>query len=146
MVWLIIFICLDYVVYTLKLLSTSCPCREDSLVPMHLLSTSSGVSNVIVFAAEVDQNETVLNVGRLQHIVFGIAVLARLWEPKEMRGIVWSDKSVKTHSNKGFQPVKISCDTSQFDYKNKQGHQLAIRILRIGIVSESMRLGMEGVR
>ncbi|KAJ4956003.1 hypothetical protein NE237_012786 [Protea cynaroides] len=166
MVWLIIFVCLTYVIYTLKLLSTSCPCHENSLDPLHLQSTSSAVSNVTVSAAEVNQTQTVLDVGRLeipaifnktrlQHIVFGIAASARLWEqrknyiklwwkPKEMRGIVWMDKPVKTHSNDGLPPVKISGDTSKFDYKNKQGHRSAIRISRI--VSETLRLGMEDVR
>lgn len=63
-----------------------------------------------------------------------------------MRGIVWLEQKVKTEPDdeKLLPPLKISEDTSRFKYKNKKGHRSAIRISRI--VSETVRLGMEGVR
>ena len=61
-----------------------------------------------------------------------------------MRGIVWMDDNVKTNPNEGLPPVKISTDTSNFPYTNKQGHRSAIRISRI--VSETLRLGLKDVR
>ncbi|TYI54875.1 hypothetical protein E1A91_D11G103100v1 [Gossypium mustelinum] len=92
----------------------------------------------------------------LHHLVFGIAGSARLWEhrknyiklwwkPQEMRGTVWLDKTVANRSDDHLlPPVKISCDTSKFKYKNLKGHYSAIRISRI--VSETLRLGFEDVR
>ncbi|KAJ4950165.1 hypothetical protein NE237_026997 [Protea cynaroides] len=166
LVWLIVFISFTYIVYTLKLVSTPCNCSEDSSDPFHHPSTSSRVSNIRVSAAEENQNTTVQYVGQvekskvspktgLQHIVFGIAASARLWEqrknyiklwwkPDEMRGIVWLDKQVQTRRDEGLPPLRISGNTSRFAYKNRQGHRSAIRISRI--VSETLRLGMENVR
>ncbi|XP_042474911.1 uncharacterized protein LOC122056998 [Macadamia integrifolia] len=149
MVWLIIFICVTYIVYTLKLIYSSCPCEEDSLGLLHHLPTSSKVSKV------AEENSSISQKTEIQHIVFGIAASARLWEqrknyiklwwrPREMRGIVWLDKPVKTHGEEGLPPVKISGDTSRFNYKNRQGHRSAIRISRI--ISETLRLGVEDVR
>ncbi|KAL5747537.1 hypothetical protein ACOSP7_024540 [Xanthoceras sorbifolium] len=89
------------------------------------------------------------------HIVFGIAASAKLWnqrkeyikiwyKPEDMRGIVWLDDAVKTNRTDNLPPIKISSDTSQFPYTNKQGHRSAIRISRI--VSETLRLGLKNVR
>ncbi|KAA3475249.1 Beta-1,3-glucosyltransferase [Gossypium australe] len=62
-----------------------------------------------------------------------------------MRGTVWLDKAVANRSDDHLlPPVKISCDTSKFKYKNLKGHRSAIRISRI--VSETLRLGFEDVR
>nr|DAD47264.1 TPA_asm: hypothetical protein HUJ06_017201 [Nelumbo nucifera] len=171
MVWLILFISLTYIVYTLKLLSTSRACHQDDSFdhPYRRLSSSSSlISNITLAAAEVNLNHTVGVIQQeenrrtpqhqrtgLQHIVFGIAASARLWEqrknyikiwwrPKEMRGIVWLDNPVKSHKDEGLPPLKISGDTSRFSYKNRQGHRSAIRISRI--VSETLRLGMKDVR
>ncbi|KAL5208329.1 hypothetical protein ABZP36_032764 [Zizania latifolia] len=93
----------------------------------------------------------------LQHVVFGIAASARLWEKRKeylkiwwrpnagMRGFVWMDQPVRGSSvPTGLPPIKISSDTSGFPYKNRRGHRSAIRISRI--VSETFRLGLPGVR
>ncbi|XWS46129.1 hypothetical protein CRYUN_Cryun14cG0037200 [Craigia yunnanensis] len=92
----------------------------------------------------------------LRHIAFGIAASARLWDhrkkyiklwwkPQQMRGIVWLDKAVKNGIDDHLlPPIKISGDTSKFEYKNPKGHRSAIRISRI--VSETLRLGLENVR
>ncbi|PIA49244.1 hypothetical protein AQUCO_01300235v1 [Aquilegia coerulea] len=196
MVWLIIFISVTYVVYTLKLVSTSRSCYTEnpfdnknhlssssssSLDSSSLpLSSSSFVSNISISQNQTsiqEKTQTQIQIQTtsleekeevekkvisektgLQHIVFGIAASASLWEqrknyiklwwkPKEMRGIVWLDKSVKTQGEeekKILPPLKISADTSQFAYKNRQGHRSAIRISRI--VSETFRLGLKNVR
>ncbi|KAL3653100.1 hypothetical protein CASFOL_002781 [Castilleja foliolosa] len=94
---------------------------------------------------------------QLKHVVFGIAASSSLWtqrkeyiklwwRPNETRGVVWLDNNVKvTNSEKENLPeIRISGDTSKFDYKNKQGKRSAIRISRI--VSETLRLGMSDVR
>lgn len=180
LVWLILFVSVTYVVYTLKLVSTSRACHDEPFSNPHRqisssseeeevsvsvtssISTSSSSSSPLIR----DQDLTVeVRRGRteLKNVVFGIAASAKLWEkrkeyiklwfkPKEMRGIVWLDQTVKKKSDgeeegdqedKNLPPVMISGDTSRFSYKNRQGHRSAIRISRI--VSETLRLGLEDV-
>ncbi|CAK7335590.1 unnamed protein product [Dovyalis caffra] len=163
MVWLILFVSVTYVVYTLKLVSTSRACNNEPFTTnRHLSSISNNNSLPLI------QNHTSLTLPRrenqesrletgLQHIVFGIAASAKLWEqrqnyikiwykPQEMRGIVWLDDKVKNQGREdnNLPPIKISSDTSRFSYANKQGHRSAIRISRI--VSETLRLGLKNVR
>lgn len=68
------------------------------------------------------------------------------FKPEEsMRGIVWLDTAVPTSAgDEDLPPIKISGDTSQFKYTNKQGHRSALRISRI--VSETLRLGLPDVK
>ncbi|KAF2297854.1 hypothetical protein GH714_004114 [Hevea brasiliensis] len=154
MVWLILFVSLTYVVYTLKLVATSRDCNHEPFSTHHHLSIISNHSQPLI------QNHTALTIHRggnqethqpteIHHIVFGIAASAKLWEqrknyikiwfkPEKMRGIVWLDDAVKTRERDGLPPVKISGDTSRFAYTNRQGHRSAIRISRI--VSETLRL------
>ena len=62
-----------------------------------------------------------------------------------MRGNIWLDKHFKVDPNdNGLPPLRISSDTSKFEYKRKGGHRYAIRITRI--VSETLRLDMKNVR
>ncbi|KAJ9173642.1 hypothetical protein P3X46_016758 [Hevea brasiliensis] len=160
MVWLILFVSLTYVVYTLKLVATSRDCNHEPFSTHHHLSIISNHSQPLI------QNHTALTIHRggnqethqpteIHHIVFGIAASAKLWEqrknyikiwfkPEKMRGIVWLDDAVKTRERDGLPPVKISGDTSRFAYTNRQGHRSAIRISRI--VSETLRLGLNNVR
>ncbi|KAG7953027.1 hypothetical protein I3843_12G089900 [Carya illinoinensis] len=171
LVWLILFVSATYIVYTLKLVSTSRTC-EDEPFPnprTHISSSSSSsVKNVTatsLFSQSIQDHavvETLLPESpetrrtEIRNIVFGIAASAKLWErrknyiklwfrPKEMRGVVWLDHTVKTREvdEEDLPPVKISGDTSRFAYKNKQGHRSAIRISRI--VSETLRMGLEDV-
>ncbi|KAJ7944954.1 Beta-1,3-N-acetylglucosaminyltransferase lunatic fringe [Quillaja saponaria] len=168
LVWLILFVSVSYVVYMLKLVSTSHPCDNEPFSSAHGLSSSStfqAIPNTTAMDEPSIQNRGAKSRRResqetyeqteLRHIVFGIAASAKLWEdrrnyiklwyrPKEMRGIVWLDDKVKTHENEGLPPVKISSDTSKFSYSNKQGHRSAIRISRI--VSETLRSGAKDVR
>ncbi|CAN1249376.1 hypothetical protein LINPERPRIM_LOCUS7126 [Linum perenne] len=107
-------------------------------------------------------NET-LSIGHrteLKHLVFGVAASADLWEtrkeyvkvwwrPRYMRAIVWMDRPVNSPSqNKsdqgGLPEIKISGDTSEFKYSNRQGHRSALRISRV--VSETLKLGLKDVR
>lgn len=161
MVWLILFVSVTYVVYTLKLVSTSRACDGDPFfitTPRQSLSSSVIAPNTTVVSSPSIRNQTVQNPPpptELRHIVFGIAASAKLWnqrkeyiklwwKPKEMRGIVWLDDVVNKSLDDNLPPVKISGDTSRFSYINKQGHRSAIRISRI--VSETLRLGMTNVR
>ncbi|VAI48081.1 unnamed protein product [Triticum turgidum subsp. durum] len=93
----------------------------------------------------------------LQHVVFGIAASARMWEKRKeyikiwwrpnsgMRGFVWLDRGVRgSRVPEGLPAIKISSDTSGFPYTHRRGHRSAIRISRI--VSETFRLGLPGVR
>ncbi|KAL3652722.1 hypothetical protein CASFOL_002403 [Castilleja foliolosa] len=148
MVWLILFISATYIVYTLKLVSSSySPCNDiDSPHQNDIVSSSSSFPQIPTKTG-------------LEHIVFGIAASAKLWNKrkeyiklwwrpeKQMRGFVWLDRAVKTYKNESsaLPELRISGDTSRFAYKNKQGHRSAIRISRI--VSETLRLGeMNNVR
>ncbi|TQE07000.1 hypothetical protein C1H46_007390 [Malus baccata] len=169
LVWLILFVSLTYIVYTLKLVSTSrAACSDDSdpFNPLRISSSSSSSSANTTTAQ--DRTSQILQLKtqkpdkanqptEINDIVFGIAASAKLWEqrknyiklwykPKSMRGIVWLDREVedKNPEGAGLPPIKISGDTSGFTYTNKQGHRSAIRISRI--VSETLRLGLKDVR
>lgn len=162
MVWLILFVSATYVVYTLKLVSSSHSCDNDDIFSHSHNHLSFGSSNkTISSSGPLIHNQAVMKIDdsfnrtQLKHIAFGIAASAKLWEkrknyiklwwkPKEMRGVVWLDSPVKTSTDESLPPVRISGDTSKFAYKNRQGHRSAIRISRI--VSETLRLGMENVR
>ncbi|CAJ2676534.1 transferring glycosyl group transferase [Trifolium pratense] len=157
LVLLILFVSVTYVLYSLKLVSTSRACKDSpfssSTDTTHLSTSSSSLPLTNATAAtDQDKPDPPTN---LRHVVFGIAASAKLWEQrknyiklwyrsKDMRGVVWLDSKVKTEKNESLPPVRISGDTSKFAYKNKQGHRSAIRISRI--VSETLRLGMKDVR
>ncbi|XP_071919660.1 uncharacterized protein [Coffea arabica] len=162
MVWLILFVSATYVVYTLKLLNNSRSCDDDFLPTHHRsLSIASGRNtSSLVFNTFNNKNETLPPKEEktgLDHIVFGIAASAKLWDKRKnyiklwwkgekMRGIVWLDNPVKSREEESdtLPELRISGDTSKFAYTNRQGHRSAIRISRI--VSETLRLGMENVR
>ncbi|VFQ76722.1 unnamed protein product [Cuscuta campestris] len=91
----------------------------------------------------------------LRHVVFGIAASSSLWErrkeyiktwwrPEETRGAVWLDRKVEVGRNEALPEIRVSGDTSRFNYTNRQGDRSALRISRV--VSETLRLGMEDVR
>ncbi|KAK4400883.1 hypothetical protein Sango_1194400 [Sesamum angolense] len=168
MVWLILFVSATYMVYTMKLLSSSHhSCGADNFPSRHfpLQELENGAvpsplnpKKPLQFSSLKQEFQEERKTG-LEHIVFGIAASAKLWQkrkeyiklwwkPEErMRGIVWLDRRVKTYKNEtGSLPeLRISGDTSKFRYTNKQGHRSAIRISRI--VSETLRLGgMDNVR
>lgn len=145
-VTLLFFVSFTYLLYTLKLLSSShpspCADRPDPF--------PRRISNSTAPERKSDEEPT-----GLQHVVFGIAASARLWDqrkeyiktwwrPAAMRGVVWMDSPVKHRRRDPIPPVRISGDTSVFPYTHKQGHRSAIRISRI--VSETLRLGLPGVR
>ncbi|PSS04197.1 Glycoprotein-N-acetylgalactosamine 3-beta-galactosyltransferase [Actinidia chinensis var. chinensis] len=161
MVWLFLFVSVTYVVYTLKLLSSSSyrGCDDGDLLfstthnrlslPQSQLNSTASQPQTPNFPAETHHKT------ELKHVVFGIAASAKLWDhrknyiklwwkPKHMRGVVWVDSPVKTRPGEGLPRVKVSSDTSRFAYTNRQGHRSAIRISRI--VSETFRLGIEDVR
>ncbi|KAG7557433.1 hypothetical protein ISN44_As11g034010 [Arabidopsis suecica] len=147
MIWLMLFISVTYIIYTLKIVSTSHPCEDltsDSILQQRPEKKAVTVTAVTVETAKHESTD-------LNHVVFGIAASSKLWKqrkeyikiwykPKKMRGYVWLDKEVKIKSETGDQEnlpsVRISGDTSSFPYTNKQGHRSAIRISRI--VSETL--------
>lgn len=171
LLWLILFVTVTYVVYTLRLISNSRACDHEPFSnPRRQISTTSASSQPTQSILDQDQAvEVRRQTTQIRNVVFGIAASAKFWEkrknyiklwfkPEEMRGIVWLDQTVKknkTKDNKGdrvaveeaedlsLPPVMISGDTSKFSYTNRQGHRSAIRISRI--VSETLRLGLEDV-
>ncbi|CAI0545289.1 unnamed protein product [Linum tenue] len=96
----------------------------------------------------------------VKHLVFGIAASAELWEtrkeyvkvwwrPRSSRAVVWMDQPVPRPKNRekkdeALPDIKISGDTSEFKYSNRQGHRSALRISRV--VSETLKLGLKDVR
>ncbi|KAL0408158.1 UNVERIFIED_CONTAM: hypothetical protein Sradi_1750200 [Sesamum radiatum] len=162
MVWLILFVSATYMVYTVKLLSSSHhSCGADNFPSRHFplqehengaIPSPLNPKKPLQFGSLKQEFQEERKTG-LEHIVFGIAASAKLWQkrkeyiklwwkPEErMRGIVWLDRSVTTYKNetRSLPELRISGDTSDFRYKNKQGHRSAIRISRI--VSETLRLG-----
>jgi len=158
MVWLMLFVSLIYMLYTLKLVSTSSrDCNHAPFIINHL-SSSSSFPNANVTGKRESSSATGKRRDQkteLRHVVFGIAASSKLWEhrknyikiwyrKKEMRGVVWLDDRVKIDPEEGLPPVKVSTDTSNFVYTNKLGHRSAIRISRI--VTETLRLGLKDVR
>ncbi|KAG2375648.1 uncharacterized protein HKW66_Vig0161980 [Vigna angularis] len=160
MVWLMLFVSLIYMLYTLKLVSTSSSaCNHAPFIINHLGSSSFPYANV---TEKRESSSLGTGTGKrrdqkteLRHVVFGIAASSKLWEhrknyikiwyrKKEMRGVVWLDDRVKIDPGEGLPPVKVSTDTSNFVYTNKLGHRSAIRISRI--VTETLRLGLKDVR
>uniref|UniRef100_A0A5B7B755 Uncharacterized protein n=1 Tax=Davidia involucrata TaxID=16924 RepID=A0A5B7B755_DAVIN len=166
MSWFIVFISLSYLFYTLTFTYSSHTCTPP---PPNPLSTSQSTQiainptpSVSVSTQKQKQKQKQRDKTELKHIVFGIAASAKLWEhrkhyiklwwrPNEMRGFVWlDDEPVKndTHDdnddNYSLPPLKISSNTTKFQYTNRKGHRSAIRISRI--VSETVKLGMEDVR
>ncbi|KAK6129976.1 hypothetical protein DH2020_036258 [Rehmannia glutinosa] len=169
MVWLILFISATYLVYTIKLLSSSHnTCEVDIFSARHFSLHKPSNETIPPPRNPTKQTLRFSNLGQkfpeknrtgLEHIVFGIAASAKLWDKrkeyiklwfkpeKRMKGTVWLDKPVKIHKNetKSLPQLRISGNTSHFAYKNKKGHHSAIRISRI--VSETLRLGeTENVR
>ncbi|KAL1326521.1 hypothetical protein HN51_036630 [Arachis hypogaea] len=171
LVLLILFVSVTYVVYTLKLLTTSRDCHEPPFsTHTHILSgiglTAIPTINATASTLRLlnrtsavtrrESRETATDQTQLRHVVFGIAASSKLWEKRknyiklwykasEMRGVVWLDNKVSSGGmGEGLPPVRISGDTSKFSYTNKQGHRSAIRISRI--VSETLAMGMENVR
>ncbi|CAN6921776.1 unnamed protein product [Brassica oleracea] len=172
MVWLICFIVFTYIIYMLKLVSTSRTC-DDSVTFTTVSALSTNVSNVSSSLIKVasrrrrEKEEVKVDAADeptdLNHVVFGIAASAKLWKqrkeyikiwykPKHMRGYVWLDKEVKKNISRSNEeddddllpPIKISAGTAYFPYTNKQGQRSALRISRI--VSEMLRLGLKNVR
>lgn len=164
--YLMLFVCVTYVVYTLRLISSSssrAACEDDFFtMRRHRTTADSLIRNVStadnqrgrVFRRE--SRETTEST-EIKHLVFGIAASSSLWSQrknyiklwyrkKSMRGVVWMDGAVESDGDdeKSLPPVRISGDTSNFPYTNKQGHKSAIRISRI--VSETLRLGLKNVR
>lgn len=159
MAYLILFVSATYVVYTLKLLSSpphNCDDNQPLFRNSHL-SLPQQPNTTSLDPQPPPPRTTRLRQttppGRnrqlgLEHIVFGIAGSAKLWDqrknyiklwwrPKEMRGVVWVDSRVKTRPEEDLPAVNVSEDTTRFAYSNRQGHRSAIRISRI--VSETFR-------
>ncbi|CAI0417176.1 unnamed protein product [Linum tenue] len=122
MVWLLLFVTVTYVFYTLRLVSTSQPCNDDPLSrhrssqPQHLslvalsgndsesdvgLAEGAAATGIALPRREIEERPEKQPTD-LQHVVFGIAASAKLWEQRKeyikiwykadrMRGVVWLD-------------------------------------------------------
>ncbi|KAE8712889.1 homeobox protein BEL1-like protein [Hibiscus syriacus] len=177
MVWLILFVSITYVIYTLKLLTASVhlasgdfpftsSLQRRSLTPSFLNQTADSKSPIHrhrnvrekpVSAVQIQGAPNQPRPTEIHDIVFGIAASSKLWQqrkeyikiwfkPNKMRGVVWLDDRVKysPEDKRTLPPVRVSSDTSNFAYTNRQGHRSAIRISRI--VTETLRLKMDNVR
>lgn len=167
LLWLVLFVSVTYVIYTLKLMAASSPgsCEDSPFSAKARIATSlvrlanSSVPGPLHQnqTARISPPEVAQNLTEINHIVFGIAASSKLWEqrreyikvwyrPKQMRGVVWLDDRVRSTADdkQKLPPVRISGDTSKFAYTNRQGHRSAIRISRI--VTETLRLKLPGVR
>ncbi|CAH8389194.1 unnamed protein product [Eruca vesicaria subsp. sativa] len=144
MIWLILFISVTYIIYTLKIVSTSHPCEDLTSDTIFQPRPEKKVSLAAVEAVSPENQATDLN-----HVVFGIAASSKLWKqrkeyikiwykPKKMRGYVWLDKEVTDSGDQeNLPPIRISGDTSSFPYTNKKGSRSAIRLSRI--ISETLK-------
>ncbi|MBA0621669.1 hypothetical protein Godav_007270 [Gossypium davidsonii] len=142
MVWLILFVSVTYVVYTLKLLTASVHHTSDDFPftlstrtgitsPPSILNQTAEPTSPLLRHRDVREKPVVAvqmpnkpKPTEIHDIVFGIAASSKLWQQRK-------------------EYIKI-CDTSNFAYTNRQGHRSAIRISRI--VTETLRLKMDNVR
>ncbi|KAL6979559.1 hypothetical protein U1Q18_021220 [Sarracenia purpurea var. burkii] len=148
MVCLLLFVSVTYVVYTLKLVSSSFRgCDNDpSFSPIHSrLALRPSPPNTTALTPEsppripkkksnISSPVTVDEAHQpteLKHIAFGIAGSATFWEqrkkyiklwwkPKEMKGVVWLDSPVKTRRGEGLPGVRISSDISRLRWMAMQ--------------------------
>ncbi|KAG0555177.1 hypothetical protein KC19_12G150300 [Ceratodon purpureus] len=114
------------------------------------------LSNEASFSAPPYVHPSLSNNGlAINHLVFGIAGAAQLWDRRkefiklwwrreEMRGFVWLEEAVKVQEGENVPPVQVSEDTSTFSYTHPLGHPSGIRLSRI--VAETFRLGLPNVR
>lgn len=139
-----------YFVYWITLLNSPNPSLHSAAV--NAISHIENLPKPPLFPAVAPSPEKT----SLRHIIFGIAASSNLWtsrkeyiklwyRPNQMNGVVWMDKSVPKSNDSHLLPsIKISGDTSQFNYEYSGGYRSAIRLSRI--VSETLRLGFKDVR
>ncbi|PKI46203.1 hypothetical protein CRG98_033408, partial [Punica granatum] len=95
MVWLVLFVSVTYLVYALRLVSTSRPCPEEDP-----FSTARRLSSTTSFSSSTDtqtrnrtearrEPEEALQRTELKHIVFGIAASAKLWDQRKSYIKLW---------------------------------------------------------
>lgn len=164
--WLFITLLIVYLLYSFNLIFNKDPPEcTNSLSSSSDLSTKESISTKSPQTPPSDnsKNSTSLSIQEntgepetgLKHIVFGIAASASLWDrrkeyiklwwrPGEMRGIVWLDRNVTIKKNENLPEIRISGNTNNFLYTNRQGSRSALRISRV--VSETIRLGPKHVR
>lgn len=139
------FILCCWLFYVSFLVLSTHPCWQSS----DCLAVLVSGDNVLRKLHSVETRET-----SLEHIVFGIAASAQKWkqrkpyidlwwQPGWTRGFVWLDRPVNETGFPG-PPIRISENTSHFNYTHPQGLRSAIRISRI--VSETFRLALPNVR
>ncbi|TYJ22517.1 hypothetical protein E1A91_A08G130500v1 [Gossypium mustelinum] len=157
MVCSILFVSLTYLLYTLKLLTTSAQQTFN-----HTPFTSYLRSSTSFTSAPLILNQTAVtaplhhggrDVREKQKVVMQMEQAPPKPKPTEihdvpnqMRGVVWLDDRVKysAQDNRTLPPFRVSSDTSKFPYTNRKGHRSAIRISRI--VTETLRMKMDNVR
>lgn len=152
MICFIVLVSLPYVFYSLILLYSSDTPNHEPVIRIHRQHSR----NKVLVPTHVPSSDDTEDKTSLKHVVFGIGASSSTWEhrrnyirtwwrPNVTRGHVWLDKPVKNSSiDHLLPPIKVSGDTSKFQYKNPIGTRDAIRISRI--VSESFRLGLKDVR
>lgn len=144
MLWIVLFVSATYVIYTVHLVSHSCDIDSAAAA---LFRRPPENNRFFKIATRPDPTE-------LNHIVFGIAASAKLWDHRKeyvklwwkrgMRGVVWFDNRVDTLPDENLPMVNVSSNTTRLPHTDGQGHWSAIRISRI--VSETFRLGFPDVR
>ncbi|KAL1329025.1 hypothetical protein HN51_046184 [Arachis hypogaea] len=172
MAFILLLITISYLCYSLRFVTNSYDCSQTHHISIsHISDTTTTTTTTSTTAAatnshsqEEEEDAAIVSTKlepfeetNISHIVFGIGASAKLWKqrkeyiklwwkPNQMRGIVWLEEKVKTDPSdeKLLPQLKISEDTSRFNYKNPKGHRSAIRISRI--VSETLRLGLKNVR
>ncbi|XP_006365158.1 uncharacterized protein [Solanum tuberosum] len=160
--WLFVSILIIYLIYSTNYILNNDDCSSNIDEVDHL-STNNNTSTFTLQDEEKNKHndEYYNNVRKkeeetmLKHVVFGIAGSSILWDkrkeyiklwwkPGETRGVVWLDEKIKINNNEALPDIRISDDTTNFHYTNRQGRRSALRISRV--VSETLRLGLKDVR
>ncbi|KAB2017188.1 hypothetical protein ES319_D08G144900v1 [Gossypium barbadense] len=166
MVCSILFVSLTYLLYTLKLLTTSAQQtfhhtpftsylrRSTSFTSAPLVLNQTAVTAPLHHGRRDvrEKQKVVMQMGQappkpkpteIHDVVFGIAASSKLWQQRKEYIKIWY-KPNQLRDNRTLPPFRVSSDTSKFPYTNRKGHRSAIRISRI--VTETLKMNMDNVR
>ncbi|KAL4331847.1 hypothetical protein GQ457_07G008590 [Hibiscus cannabinus] len=175
MVWLILFVSIIYVIYTLKLLATSANDSYDDM-PFtsslhHSLLNPNRTAETTMAVEDRHPGTREKQVGLLQmpmvpahprpteiqDVVFGIAASSKLWQqrkeyikiwykPDQMRGVVWLDNRVKNSAGDNRTLPPVRYSGDTSKFAYKNKQGHRSAIRISRIVTETLKMNMDNVR
>ncbi|MBA0563906.1 hypothetical protein Golob_008866, partial [Gossypium lobatum] len=175
MVWLILFVSVTYVVYTLKLLTASVHHTSDDFPftlstrtgitsPPSILNQKAETTSPLLRHRDVREKPVVAvqmpnkpKPTEIHDIVFGIAASSKLWQqrkeyikiwykPNKMRGVVWLDDRVKYSPGDKQTLPPVHVSSDTSNFAYTNRQGHRSAIRISRIVTETLRLKMDNVR